>query len=346
MPHPEHNQTKNMSFRLLSSFLRTSTARSLQRIRDSHSSVTCVGGWAIPGGVQYIRAIRIQSMGREQRTEVDGHVRGEQRGSNPSTSSTTDTQQQGNASNPSSKQRKQALRKTIKSLLSQLTAEEKRAQSAAVCRAVLNNGKDNEHGTDNMVGNMNGSAGRKKNNALNLIDSLPPSSAICLYLACDKLNEVDASAILERAFASEKDIRVYLPRVLDRDSNMHFLRVHAHDTYDVVPPFGIREPTLLLEGGGEREDVLDVEERLEVIFMPGLGFGKGGERLGRGGGYYDKFVSRWCEGGKRRPLLVGLAFDEQVVEEGDVVMDAHDCWLDVLVSGSGVVHDSRNSSSS
>ena len=210
------------------------------------------------------------------------------------------------------------MRKTIKSALSALTPEVKRSQSARVCRTVLDRG------------------------ALNLIDSLPSSSAICLYLACDQLNEVDAGEILEHVFSSREDLRVYLPRVLDRDSNMHFLRVYGHDRYDVVPPFGIREPTLVGRDGVAREDVLE-EAGLAVVFMPGLGFGKGGARLGRGGGYYDKFLEGWREGrGRERPLLVGLAFDEQVVEEGVVPMDGHDCWLDVVVSASAV-YDMRGS---
>ena len=223
---------------------------------------------------------------------------------------------------------KRALRKTIKSSLSALTPDVKRSQSARVCRTVLDRG------------------------ALNLIDSLPSSSAICLYLACDQLNEVDAGEILEHVFSSREDLRVYLPRVLDRDSNMHFLRVYGHDRYDVVPPFGIREPTLVGRDGVAREDVLG-EAGLAVVFMPGLGFGKGGERLGRGGGYYDKFLEGWRAGvggggggggreGRGRPLLVGLAFDEQVVEEGVVPMDGHDCWLDVVVSASAV-YDLRGS---
>jgi 5-formyltetrahydrofolate cyclo-ligase len=210
--------------------------------------------------------------------------------------------------------KKKALRTSIKAALARLSPEQKRQDSARVATKVLDE--------------------------LKILDKLSPASGICIYLACDTLNEVDAERILQRAF--EKNLRVYLPRVLDRDSNMHFLRVHAHDTYDVVPPFGIREPTLLDgESGGPREDVLDTLEggdaAVDVIFMPGLGFGENGARLGRGGGYYDAFIGKYMAGVEKvgtgkMPMLVGLAFDEQIVGEGEVPMDAHDHYCHVVVS--------------
>ena len=215
---------------------------------------------------------------------------------------------------------KKALRVSIKAALKSLSPSQKKSESERVCSTILDD--------------------------LKLIDDLPPTAGVCVYLACETLNEVDAGRILQRAF--DRGLRVYLPRVLDRDSNMHFLRVHAHDTYDVVPPFGIREPTLVDPVTGDvREDVLEGYASLDVIFMPGVGFGDGGERLGRGGGYYDAFIDRYMNGGDRqggqggvcaraKPLLVGLAFDVQVVNGSEVPMDTHDQYLDMVVSGTRV----------
>jgi 5-formyltetrahydrofolate cyclo-ligase len=178
---------------------------------------------------------------------------------------------------------------------------------------------------------------------------------LTIYIACERLREVDTSRILHEAFALCSPA-VYLPRVLDSDSNMHFLRTHKDDTYDTVPPFGIQEPTQYMPDGVTlREDVLQADTMLDIIFMPGLAFGTRGERLGRGGGYYDNFIDRYMvhaaekgwtvvsdDDGKettiaRKPLLVGLAFDEQIFD--DIPLDSHDQRVDIVVTPSKIYYN-------
>ena len=64
---------------------------------------------------------------------------------------------------------------------------------------------------------------------------------------------------------------------------------------------------------------------LDLIFMPGLGFDKEGNRLGRGKGYYDAYLKR-CAQQHAKPYTMALAFKEQIclqvpVEEHDVKVD-------------------------
>lgn len=75
---------------------------------------------------------------------------------------------------------------------------------------------------------------------------------------------------------------------------------------------------------------------LEVILMPGVAFcKKNGARMGHGAGYYDDYISRHIHYTGKKPLLVGLALEEQLVD--DVPLEQHDYTVDCLVCGDGTV---------
>lgn len=60
----------------------------------------------------------------------------------------------------------------------------------------------------------------------------------------------------------------------------------------------------------DHERVIRPEE-IDVMLVPGVAFDEHGNRLGQGGGYYDRYLTHL------RPdaLTIGIAFDEQIVEE-------------------------------
>lgn len=67
-------------------------------------------------------------------------------------------------------------------------------------------------------------------------------------------------------------------------------------------------------------------ENLDLILIPGLAFTKNGKRLGRGKGYYDRFLAKCFRKFKTRPFTLGLAFREQIVSDipttdTDVIID-------------------------
>ncbi len=69
----------------------------------------------------------------------------------------------------------------------------------------------------------------------------------------------------------------------------------------------------------------------DVIIVPGTAFTPDGERVGQGGGWYDRFLPG------RRPgvVTIGVGFAPQLVDT--VPTDAHDVVLDCIVTEDGPV---------
>lgn len=62
----------------------------------------------------------------------------------------------------------------------------------------------------------------------------------------------------------------------------------------------------------------------QIIIVPGLGFSPDGKRLGRGKGFYDRYLE------KSSAIKIGVAFEMQVKE--DIPTDPHDVLMDFVVT--------------
>jgi len=85
-------------------------------------------------------------------------------------------------------------------------------------------------------------------------------------------------------------------------------------------PLGLRQPA--------RSRPCRAARRMEMIVLPLLGFDAQGQRLGNGGGYYDRALAGPRPG--RRPLLVGYAYAAQ--ELALLPAEAWDVRLDAVVT--------------
>lgn len=175
-------------------------------------------------------------------------------------------------------------------------------------------------------------------------------SRLCAYISCESLREVNTSkivsTILDKPESGYMEIpkKLYVPRVEDKESNMRM--VHITSTADLVAnSMNILEPTMLDNNGNQRENVLQADEPVDLLLLPGLAFDLSGRRLGRGGGYYDLFLKNYLElAGKRGwqpPLLVALTYSTQILDE-PIPVSPHDVLVDALVSPSGVFTISPN----
>lgn len=127
------------------------------------------------------------------------------------------------------------------------------------------------------------------------------SRHIAFYLAAD--GEIDPSPLIARCRKLGK--HCYLP-VLHRwpSTHMSFQRLLPQQRW-IRNSFGIREP--------KPNRRLQIKPwRLDLVLMPLVGFDAQGNRLGMGGGFYDRtFAFKHRRSHWQTPVLIGLAHDCQ-----------------------------------
>lgn len=118
---------------------------------------------------------------------------------------------------------------------------------------------------------------------------------IALYL--DYGSELGTTALVDILLREGKS--VYVPRI-GTERRMRFVQIKA-DTPLRLNMLGIKEPAGRL--------CTRQVKQLDVIVVPLLGFDSTGQRLGNGGGYYDRALA--SPRPFRKPLLVGYGYEIQ-----------------------------------
>ncbi len=142
------------------------------------------------------------------------------------------------------------------------------------------------------------------------------AKVVMVYLSMSQ--EVDTAAIALRAWQEGKTVAV--PKVFMSDHSMLPVEIQSLDTGMKTTPVGAREPDV-----GQPMPI----DCIDVVLVPGLGFSPTGQRIGRGGGFYDRFLAQASFGG----TTCGLAFEEQVLES--LPMLPHDQHLNMLITDTG-----------
>jgi 5-formyltetrahydrofolate cyclo-ligase len=129
--------------------------------------------------------------------------------------------------------------------------------------------------------------------------------------------EVDTLAMIEKAIFSGK--RVSLPIVEQIQRKLIPTLISSmEDVHEGT--YGITEPHF------DPDKALALKD-LDMVIVPGLAFDKQNHRLGRGKGYYDRFLSTL----PKTVTTVGLAFDFQLTES--LPTEAHDMCLQQIIAG-------------
>lgn len=129
-------------------------------------------------------------------------------------------------------------------------------------------------------------------------------------------DEVNTHYLIDDLVAGHKT--VLLPKVID-DETMELRRYNGRQN--------LKEGVLhLLEPDGEP---FTDYSRIDIMLVPGLAFDAAGHRLGRGRGYYDRFLSSLITYHSSFVTSIGVCFDFQKVPE--VPTDVHDVPVDEVI---------------
>lgn len=164
-------------------------------------------------------------------------------------------------------------------------------------------------------------------NLLEQVKRLPhiqQAQNIALYLSSD--GEIDTQPIIDWLWQQGK--QVVLP-VLHPFSKGHLLFLNYHANSPIcLNKYGIAEPKL------DKAQICLLKD-IDIIFTPLVAFDSNGQRLGMGGGYYDRTLASWFSSGKGA-IPIGLAHDCQQV--GDIPCEHWDIPLPIFVTPSKIWH--------
>ena len=134
-------------------------------------------------------------------------------------------------------------------------------------------------------------------------------------------DEIDTAPLF--AAAAREGQRTYAPRVVGE--RLEFVAV------DLASDWSRGAYKTLEPKSGPALDYRDLASGLPVIVVPGLAFTASGERLGRGGGHYDRALAAMRA--VAPVVAVGLALEVQLVAE--LPVEPHDQCLDAVVTDEG-----------
>lgn len=144
-------------------------------------------------------------------------------------------------------------------------------------------------------------------------DEFLQARVVMLFLSLER--EIDTTFALQSAFSEEKTVLV--PKVIWDDSKIVPVRFTTLDDECEPDRYGLRNPV--------QSEIVPAGE-IDLVVVPGLAFDTQGNRLGRGGGFYDRFGAEPGLQARR----CGFAFHEQLVPE--VPAEPTDLPVDMLVT--------------
>ena len=160
---------------------------------------------------------------------------------------------------------------------------------------------------------------RASNRMMTVFCALPdfkePRKVLCYASMAD---EVQIRPLMEKWLSL--GVTVALPHITGK-GQMEAVSFTDFDSL-VEGEYGILTPDL------EKGEIIPPDE-LDLIIVPGIAFDTRGERLGKGGGFYDAYLAR-----ATKAKRIALAFSCQLVAK--IPMEAHDVLVHKIITEQGI----------
>ena len=188
------------------------------------------------------------------------------------------------------------LRKTLRNRRQQLSTQQQKMHSQQACQALLSS---------------------------NLLQGV---KRIALFLSQD--GELSTENLIDQLWLNP-DLELYLP-ALETQPDWHMgFSPYTSKSKMIKNQFNIEEPDIATS-----EHLAGCE--MDLVIMPLVGFDQNGNRMGMGGGYYDRTFEFKLQHPNRKPLLVGWAHSCQQVACLD--KQVWDVPLNVIVTENGLLN--------
>ena len=157
-----------------------------------------------------------------------------------------------------------------------------------------------------------------------LIDNPIYKNAVTVMAYASMPEEIQLNELFKNAFDNKKILAI--PLIVGRGT-MRPVFLPSMD-HLVVGDFGI------LTVRQDSRVFVDFED-IDCIIVPGTAFDRSGNRLGLGGGYYDRFLKH-----APKAKRIALAFDFQILDE--VPVEQHDTKMDLIITETEVLNFTKD----
>lgn len=117
---------------------------------------------------------------------------------------------------------------------------------------------------------------------------------------------------------------LYLPYTIKEINDLGVAKIKNLNSELEKGVYGVQEPISKIRGN-------EIPSDIDLIIIPGACFSLSGYRIGYGGGYYDRFLSKHAE----NALKVGFCYEQFVLNS--IPAEEHDIPVDIIITENEII---------